>query len=356
MQLVYNPLFAALVAALALVAPSNSLSAQVPTALQEPGTLQSANPSVRADTSGISGTVLDSNGELVQGATVVLDGSVPADHHELVTNDNGQFSFDGLTPGIAYHLKVIAAGFLGWDSPDIVLTPGQFKLLTDITIRVEPKQTSVTVYASTDEIATEQVRIEEQQRVLGFIPNFYVVYDSKDAAPLTTKLKFQLALRVSVDPVTVGGVAFVSGIYQAANRPDYVQGAKGYGQRFGAIAADGISDIMIGGAILPSLLHQDPRYFYQGTGTTNSRMRHAVLSPFICKGDNGRWQPNYSSLGGDLASSAISNAYYPQSNRGAGLVFSSFAIGTGERMASGFAQEFILPWLTPSVKRQHQQP
>ncbi len=99
---------------------------------------------------------------------------------------------------------------------------------------------------------------------------------------------------------------------------------------------------MIGGAILPSLLHQDPRYYYQGTGTTKSRMRHAMIHPFVCKGDNGKWQPNYSSLGGDLASAAISNAYYPQSNRGAGLMLTNFGISTAERIASSLAQEFVI--------------
>ena len=177
------------------------------------------------------------------------------------------------------------------------------------------------------------------------------MYDSKNAVPLTTKLKFKLALRVSVDPVTIAGVAAMAGINQAANRPDFQQGAKGYAQRFGTEAAQGASDILIGGAILPSLLHQDPRYFYQGTGTTNSRLRHAMFSPFICRGDNGRLQPNYSSLGGDLASSALANTYYPQSNRGVGLVFGTFAIGTAERMLSGIAQEFVLPRFTPKATK-----
>ena len=81
--------------------------------------------------------------------------------------------------------------------------------------------------------------------------------------------------------------------------------------------------------MLPSLLHQDPRYFYQGTGTKKSRILHAISNPFICKGDNGRWQPNYSSVGGDLASGAISNLYYPASNRGVGLVFGNALITTG---------------------------
>lgn len=72
-------------------------------------------------------------------------------------------------------------------------------------------------------------------------------------------------MRVVVDPVTIAGVGILAGIHQAGDTPNYVQGAKGYGQRFGALTADGVSDIFIGGAVLPSLLHQDPRYFHGHT-------------------------------------------------------------------------------------------
>ena len=121
----------------------------------------------------------------------------------------------------------------------------------------------------------------------------------------------------------------------------------------GAAAAGGFSNIWIGDAVLPSLLHQDPRYFYQGTGTTSSRVRHALFSPFIARGDNGRTEINFSSLGGSLASSALAETYYPDSNRGPGLVFGNFAIGTGERMLGAVVQEFVLRRLTPAAKRQH---
>ena len=298
----------------------------------------------------MSGTVFDAYGDVVSGAVVTLEGALPADHRQAVANDTGGFAFEGLRGNASYRIAVSHEGFVTWTSAEIVLAPGQYVFLKSVELKIEGEQTSVTVYGSTDQIAVEQVHMEEQQRVFGFIPNFYVVYDSKNAVPLTTKLKFKLALRVSTDPVSMAGVLFMASVKQAANTPDYVQGAKGYGQRVGAISADSFSDILIGGAVLPSLLHQDPRYFYQGTGTTNSRLRHALSSPFICKGDNGRLQPNYSSMGGDLASSALSNTYYPQSNRGAGLVFGNFAIGTVERMASGFAQEFILRKLTSAAK------
>ena len=205
---------------------------------------------------------------------------------------------------------------------------------------------------SAEEVATEQVKIEEQQRVFGVIPNFYVVYDH-NAVPLTTKLKFKLALKTSTDPVTIIGARCACRHQPGGKRSQLRPGGKGYGERYGAAAADGFSDIMIGGAILPSLLHQDPRYFYQGTGTNKSRALHALSSPFICKGDNGKLQPNYSSVGGDLASSALSNAYYPASNRGAGLVFQNLLINTGERMLSSLVQEFILGKFTSKAKNRN---
>jgi len=292
----------------------------------------------------ILGTVTDVNSDPIPGATVLLEGPVPGDRRMGVTNDSGFFDLHDVMPRIPYDVTVSAKGFAAWKS-SFVLQPGEYKSLNS-KLRVEVVRTTVVVTpSSSEEIAAEQVQVEVQHRIFGIIPNFYVVYDP-NPAPLTARLKFKLAFKVATDPITVLGIAFLSGIQQAGDTPNYPEGAKGYGERFGANAADAFTDIMIAGAILPSLLHQDPRYFYQGTGTNKSRIRHALLSPFVCKGDNGKWQPNYSSLGGDLASSAISNAYYPQSNRGVGLVFGNFVTATAEREVSGLVQEFVLGKLT----------
>jgi Carboxypeptidase regulatory-like domain len=290
----------------------------------------------------VMGTVTDVNGDVVVGATVVTTATDSADRRSVQTDENGCFDINGLKPGVPYHVVVTGAGFADWTSPVIVLAPGEFKLMGDIPLRIATQQAVVQVTYNPVQVATEQLKVEEKQRVLGIMPNFYVFYEGENAAPLTTKMKFKLALKVSYDPVTIAGVALVSAARQAGDSPNFGQGWGAYGERFGATAADGFTDIMIGAAILPSLLHEDPRYFYQGTGTTRSRIRHAILSPFISKRDNGGWGPNYSSLGGDLASSAISNLYFPRSNRGAGLVFSQFALGTAERIGASVAQEFIL--------------
>jgi hypothetical protein len=249
-------------------------------------------------------------------------------------------------------VTVNASGFAPWTSPEITLQPGQFQLLSSVRLVFAAAATSITVYGSPEEIATEEVKLEEQQRVLGIVPNFYVAYDS-NAAPLNTKLKFSLALKAETDPVTFLGAALVAGADHAGNTPGYQEGAAGYGQRLGANYTTGFTDIMIGGAILPSVLHQDPRYFYQGTGTTKSRVLHALSSPFICRGDNGKLEPNYSSIGGDLAAGAISNVYYPPSDRGPGLVFGSALITTGGRMANAVVQEFVLRDLTRGTRNRN---
>ena len=296
----------------------------------------------------ITGTVTDVNDDTVPRATVVLESPVLKDPRTVVSNDNGFFEFGDLEPG-TYNVNVSAEGFGSWNSLPVIVAPGQYVILTGSKLKIAEALTKVSVVYSPEEAAIEQVKIEEKQRVFGFIPNFYVVYD-QNPAPLTTKLKFHLALKTSTDVVTILGVGALAAFNQAGDTPNYVQGWKGYGERVGAVAADGFSDIMIGGAILPSLLHQDPRYYYKGTGTNKSRVFHALSSPFVCRGDNGRLQFNYSSIGGDLGSASLSNLYYPASNRGAGLVFQHFFMATSERMLSSVVQEFILHRLTPKPR------
>lgn len=294
----------------------------------------------------ISGTVTDGENDVIPGATVVLDGPAPVEPRTVTSSDTGAFAFTDVAPGGPYRISVRADGYAAWNSEeDVVVQPGQFVMIPSIRLTLSGGVTSVTVYASSEQLATEQVNLEEKQRVLGVVPNFYVVYDP-DPAPLTTKLKFKLALRAETDPVTFAGAALLSGMQQAGETPDFQEGAKGYAQRLGANYTTGFTDIMLGGAILPSLLHQDPRYYYQGTGSTRSRLLHALSAPFICKGDNGRWEPNYSSVGGDLAAGAIANAYYPSTNRGAGMFLQNDLIVTGGRMANAVIQEFVLRGIT----------
>lgn len=298
----------------------------------------------------ITGTVLDVSGAVVPTATVLLQGPAPADQRKTVAGDTGFFKFEGIQPRTPYRILISAPGLKDWSSNEIVLQPAQWLTLADIALAVAPVATSVDA-VTVEQLAAEQVKAAESQRVLGFIPNFYVAYDH-DAVPLPSKLKFQLAFRTMVDPVTIAGFGLGAALYQISDYPSYSQGAKGYGQRLGATFAGGYTNILVGNALLPSLLHQDPRYFYQGTGTTKSRLWHALSNGFVTKGDNGHDQFNFSSIGGDLASGAIANAYYPDRDRGSALVVRSALIGAGGRMLNGVVQEFVLRKFTSKHSSQ----
>jgi hypothetical protein len=296
----------------------------------------------------VLGTVVDISDDPVPDATVVLQGP-GSDRLTVVTKDDGSFAFHNVTPGIAYQVTITAEGFAEWSS-SITVEPGQEKTITDIKLRILAVQRAVTVSYSEKEVAAQQFKAEEQQRVFRFIPNLYVTYEPRPE-PLTTGMKFHLAYKSLTNPVFFARTAAWAGVQQAADTPgQWRQGAKGYGKRLGAGLADGATEGLIGNAILPSLLHQDPRYFYQGSGTKKSRALHAILAEFICKGDNGKTQPNYSTWGGSLISSSIALSYYPSSDRNAQHVFRGFGIGMGLHAAGGLVQEFILDKLTSRGK------
>ena len=298
-------------------------------------------------TGSILGTVVDTSDDPVPDAAVVLQGPV-GNRLAAVTKEDGSFAFPNVTSGIVYLVTVTAEGFAEWSSP-VAVEPGQYKTLTDVKLRILAVQRAVTVSYSEKEVAAQQLKAEEQQRILRFIPNTQVVYEPHPE-PLTTKMKFELAYKDLTNPVFFARAAAWASVQQANDTPKYRQGAEGYGERFGAGLADATTEGLFGNAILPSLLHQDPRYFYQGTGTKWSRARHAMLAAFVCKGDDGASQPNYSTWGGSLISSSISTAYYPQSDRSAGRIFKSFGIGMALHVGGSLAQEFILDKFTSKGK------
>jgi hypothetical protein len=296
----------------------------------------------------IRGTVVDRTGTVVSGAHVRLTPEVPSRAREVLTGDEGQFSFADLPPG-AFQLTITAEGFATQASSG-TLRSGQSYVVPQITLAVATAITEVRVELSPIELAQEQLKDQEKQRVFGFIPNFYVSY-VPNAAPLTSKQKFQLAWKSTVDPVTFGLTGAVAGIEQAQDRfSGYGQGAQGYAKRYGATYADLVTNTFIGGAILPSLLKQDPRYFYKGTGSKRSRSLYAIANSVICKGDNGHWQANYSAILGSLAAGGISNLYYPASDRnGVALTFENALIGIGASAATNLLQEFVIRRLTPNL-------
>ena len=250
------------------------------------------NDSQQTGSGSITGTVLDTNQDVMQGARVTLEG--PSGFARTVESGiNGEFAFTELPPDV-YKLTVTAPGMSTFTSLQISLHAGQTRILPPVKLSVFGGVSKVTVSENKEQLSEEQVQIALHQRIGGIIPNFYSTYDW-NAPPMLAKEKFHLSIRSIIDPVSFLAVAGIAGAEQYKNiYPDYGGGIEGYGKRYGAALANHASGIFLGRAVYPSIFHQDPRYFYRGKGSIGSRALYAISAAVIARGDDGRWKPNYS--------------------------------------------------------------
>lgn len=311
-----------------------------------------ANQSQQTSTGSILGTVLDANGDLLQGACVTL--SDPADSviRTVESGNDGQFAFAGLPPNV-YKLTVSAPGMSTFTSPQIVLRAGESHIVPSVKLSVTSVATTVTVNAKTQakDLSEEQMHIAEQQRIGAVVPNFYSAYNW-NAPPMEAKQKLQLGIRSVLDPVSLLIVAGVAGAEQYRDTfPGYGGGIEGYGKRYGAALADDVSGTLLSRAVYPSIFHQDPRYFYKGKGSIRLRALYAISAAVIARSDSGRWEPNYSNVLGKFSAAAISNLYYPSSDRGASLVVFNGLTGIAGNAASNLIREFVLKRITSHIPK-----
>ena len=301
------------------------------------------------DSSGhLSGVVADINGYLVPDAQITLSEHLQSIHRVATSDELGAFSFAGLPPG-SYTVTIESKGLQPYTSDAIALGAGESFALPTFELQLPPDNADIQVVASQDQVAQAQVKLAEHQRVLGIVPNFYSSY-IWNAAPMTTRLKFDLALRSTTDPVTFLLAGGVAGVEQFHNTfPGYEAGFEGYSKRHAAAYADNVVGRMIGSAILPSLLHQDPRYFYKGKGSVMSRAAYAIGATFITRGDNGHLQPNYSHILGNFAASGFSNLYRTDADRSAGLTIRNGFIITGTNAIGNLVREFLIKGVTHNV-------
>jgi hypothetical protein len=303
----------------------------------------------------ISGKVVDQSGANIAGAVVRLTREGQSSDPEVTSNEDGLFAFTNVPPG-PFQLTISSPGLASHEFSG-TLQSGEAYVTPLILLVIPTQVTEVHVGLPPEELADLQVKEQEKQRVFGLIPNFYVSY-IPNAAPLTAKHKFELAWKSASDPITLLGVGVLAGLGQAGDRwGGYGQGAQGYAKRYGASYANVFASTFIGGAVMPSVLKQDPRYFYKGSGSKRSRILYAVASSVICKGDNGRWQPNYSNVIGSFAGAGLQALYLPANDRrGSGFVFSSALIRLGETSLAGVLQEFVFSKLTKRPRRAASQP
>jgi hypothetical protein len=298
----------------------------------------------------LTGSVVDVTGAPIMGAKIRLSAPDHSPARETESDSGGQFVFQNPPVG-ELDLIVTAKGFAEQHLLGTVRA-GENLSFPQVVLELAHVTTGVEVSDKQTELAQEQIKLEEEQRLLGVLPNYEVSY-IPIAAPLDAKQKFELVWKTVFDPVSFGITGLVAGAEQYHNSyKAYGQGTEGYAKRFGASYSDFFLRSMISRALLPSLFKEDPRYFVKGSGSAGSRMWYAAANAFIGKGDDGRWRPRYSEILGNLAASGISNVYYPAADRhGAGLTFEDAGIGLGARAIANLFQEFASRKLTP--KKHH---
>jgi hypothetical protein len=198
--------------------------------------------------------------------------------------------------------------------------------------------------------AEEQLKAQEKQRVMGVMATFNTT-SNKDALPLSSGQKFKLFFKSETDPWPFLLAGAVAGIGLAEDSyPAWRQGAKGYARHYGAAYSDAFIGNFFGNAVLTSLFHEDPRYFQKGSGPVIKRALWAAASSVWCKRDNGKWGPNYANVVGNLIGAAISDTYYPASQR---TVASTITNGFTVTAQGVIGAEIIEFW--PDLVRHHKQ-
>jgi hypothetical protein len=297
----------------------------------------------------VSGTVVDPIGAAVTDARIALTTADGTSVQAATTGEKGEFTFPDVPAG-SYVVRVHVTGFNPFSTDAFTVDDGgQLLTVPRIVLAVEGFSTSVVVRA-TEAIAEEQIKVQEQQRWLGVVPNFYVSY-VPDAAPLTSRQKFTLAAHETFDWTAIVGASLAAAMDQSvAAHPGFGDGPSGYAKRWAASFADDRTGDLLSHYVFASAFRQDPRYFYQGTGTTKSRLIHALGSAFLARSDRGTTMPNYAQMFGNIGAAALSNVYYPQSKRGGSLMVSNLAIGLASRAAKAVTQEFIGKRLTKNAQ------
>jgi hypothetical protein len=196
----------------------------------------------------------------------------------------------------------------------------------------------------------EQQTGTSKDRIFWTMPNFLTVEDADNIPPLSSGQKFKVVGRSLIDPSEFVLIGFVAGLGQASNSdPSYGQGAQGYAKRYGTAYGDNAIENFMASAVLPSLLHQDPRYYQLGRGGFRRRAGHAIERVFITRSDSGNRQFNYSEIfGSGIAASISTYSYHPSQDRNFGTVASVWGTQIGWDVGTYMIKEF---W--PDLRRKH---
>ena len=185
------------------------------------------------------------------------------------------------------------------------------------------------------------------KRLFGVIPNYRADQYQSEYKPINVREKFAIAKSDSFDwpnYFLLAGLAAQS--QMAAGGLKHAGGFAGFGEYYGRSVADQIVGAYVTEAILPSLLHEDPRFFRLGKGPALHRAFYAASRIFITKKDNGGTGFYFSEIVGNLGVAAVGDLYYPNS-QSLSTLGSRYGLSLGNDMISNVLTEF---W--PDIRRR----
>jgi hypothetical protein len=213
----------------------------------------------------------------------------------------------------------------------VTLTPSPFAQLKDAQEKANPPQAISPQQQGQQQQSQQQAQQQQtpdrqngtsHDRLFWALPNLLTVENADNVPPLTPGQKFKVVARGVFDPMEFVLVGLVAGLGQASDsNPSYGQGAQGYAKRYGTAYGDNAIENFMAYAVLPSVLHQDPRYYQLGQGGFRKRAVHALSRVVLTRSNSGQSEFNYSEILGAGGAAAISTyAYHPQSERSFGNV------------------------------------
>jgi hypothetical protein len=184
---------------------------------------------------------------------------------------------------------------------------------------------------------------QNPKRIFGIIPNFISTNDTTaNQEPLTVREKYILSLHQMFDVSAHIGNLLQSAVSQAANgQPHYGQGWGAFGERFAASEGDQMTSSLFIYGVLPSVLHDDPRYFRHGSGSIGSRLWYAASRTVITRKDSGQPTFNVPQTLGQLIQGGISTSYYPQQDRTVSGVFTQWGVNLAYNSGYNMLREFM---------------
>lgn len=194
---------------------------------------------------------------------------------------------------------------------------------------------------STEGQKSGEVFGQQTKRIFGIVPNFSAVNANTQLPPLTVKGKFDLALHDSVDYSSFIWAGVLAGQNMLLNAdPELHHGPAGYGRYYWRAFADQASGAFFTEAIVPSITHDDPRYYTLGQGSFLTRTGYALSQIVLTKKDSGRVGFNYSELFGNGLEAGVANLYYPPQERGLRKTGENWLEGLESAALNNIVKEF----------------